>query len=57
MTSKIIKVKDWSELPEILKPGTYYIDGVKVTVRKPVEKEEVMMFTHGVKKLADKYYG
>ena len=54
--TRIVRARSWSELPEILEPGVYYVNGTKIVIRETVEKDEVMMFTRGVKKLADKYY-
>ncbi len=55
--ARVVKVKSWNELPDILEPGEYKIDGVILKVREPTEKEELMMFVRGVKKLADEEYG
>ena len=55
--ARVVKARSWNELPEILEPGEYHVDGVRITIREPVEKDEVMMFVRGVKRLADKYYG
>ncbi|MEB3779112.1 MAG: hypothetical protein GSR85_02610 [Desulfurococcales archaeon] len=54
---KVVKAKSWDELPEILEPGEYHVGDIKIIVRESVEKDEVVMFTRGVKKLADRYYG
>ena len=56
MAEKIVRVKSWDELPEVLEPGEYKVNGVIIRVREPTEKEELMMFVRGVKKLADEAY-
>ncbi len=54
---RVVRAKSWSELPEILEPGTYYVDGSKFVIHEPVEKEFWMMAVKGVKRLAKRYYG
>ena len=31
--------RSWSELPEVLEPGVYIVDGRRLTVREPVGRE------------------
>jgi hypothetical protein len=38
---KIIKVKSWDELPEVLEPGIYNVAGVTFTIKEPIPREEV----------------
>ncbi len=40
--TKVIRVKSWNELPDILKPGTYVIKGRRVRVYREVDKETLM---------------
>ena len=57
LAGKVIIVSNWKDLPDVVKPGVYKVDGVTIRVREPTEKEELVMFVKGVKKLADEYYG
>lgn len=36
---RIIKARSWSELPEVLEPGVYIVDGRRLTVREPVGRD------------------
>jgi hypothetical protein len=36
--TRVVRGKNWSELPEVLKPKVYYVDGEKFVVYKPVGK-------------------
>ncbi len=38
---RVVRVKSWSELPEILEPGEYYINGRKYTIKATVSKKAV----------------
>ncbi|MEB3789556.1 MAG: hypothetical protein GSR72_06660 [Desulfurococcales archaeon] len=55
--SKIIVAKNWKDLPEILRPGEYYVDGERFVVETPVEKEFMKMAVSGVKEMHKRYYG
>jgi len=37
---KVVKVKSWAELPEILEPGIYNVGGVTFTIKEPIPREE-----------------
>ena len=39
---KVVKVKSWDELPEILEPGVYNVNGETITVEEDVSKEVVI---------------
>jgi len=54
---RVVRAESWSDLPEVLEPGTYYVDGEKFTVVEPVEKEFMRMAIPGIKKLHTRYYG
>ena len=56
MAGKVIVVSGWKNLPDVVRPGVYKVDGVIIRVREPTEKEELFMFVKGVEKLADEYY-
>ncbi len=56
MKTKVIKVKSWSELPEVLKPGVYVVDGKRFIVKKTVEREFMRVAIEGIEELADNYY-
>ncbi len=51
-----IRVKSWRELPRILKPGVYIVNGEKFVVKEPVEKEVMKSFMDTVKKIDREYY-
>ena len=40
--ARIIRVSGWSELPDVLEPGIYYIDGHKYTIKARVSKKAVL---------------
>jgi len=54
--AKSTRARTWEELPEILQPGTYYVNGVKLEIREPITKEEARMAATGIKRLANRYY-
>ena len=37
--ARVVKVKTWDDLPEVLEPGVYIVGGRKLTVREPVGKD------------------
>ena len=55
--TRVVRAKSWSELPEILEPGVYEVDGEKFTVTEPVEREFMFMAISGIKRLHKRYYG
>ena len=55
--TKVIKAKSWDELPEILEPGEYYVDGEKFTIVEPVERDVWRQVIKGIKRLHKRYYG
>ncbi|MEB2836653.1 MAG: hypothetical protein GSR80_001014 [Desulfurococcales archaeon] len=40
--ARVVRVKSWSELPEVLEPGVYYVDGRKYTIRVRVSRKAVV---------------
>ncbi|MEB3780303.1 MAG: hypothetical protein GSR85_08765 [Desulfurococcales archaeon] len=54
---KVVKAKSWDELPDILEPGEYNVDGEKFVVYEPVEKEFMLMSIRGIKEMHKRYYG
>ena len=38
---RVVKVKTWNELPEILEPGVYYINGERITVKERVSRDSL----------------
>ncbi len=38
---KVIRVKSWDELPEVLKPGVYIVNGKRIEVYEPVHRENL----------------
>jgi hypothetical protein len=53
----VVRARSWSELPETLKPGVYYVAGERFTVYEAVEKEFMQRVIKGVKEMHRKYYG
>jgi len=53
---KIVRARSWSELPEVLEPGEYRIDGVILRLDEPLEKEDAMELVSLVKRVDKKYY-
>ena len=39
---KVVKVKSWDELPDILEPGVYNVNGETITIEEDVPKEVVI---------------
>ena len=54
---RIIQVKNWSDLPEILEPGTYKINGATLKLKEPIYKDEAKELVSLVKRIDKKYYG
>ncbi|MCE4599502.1 MAG: hypothetical protein F7C81_04825 [Desulfurococcales archaeon] len=54
---KVIRARSWDELPDILEPGEYRIDGVTLRLKEPLEKEDAMELVSLVKRVDKKYYG
>ena len=53
---RIIRVRSWSELPEVLEPGIYKIDGATLKLREPLEKSVAKELVSFVKRIHKKYY-
>ena len=54
---RVVRVRSWSELPDILEPGEYHVDGEKFVVYEPVERDFMKMAIRGIKKMHRRYYG
>ena len=54
---RVIRVKSWSELPDILEPGIYKIDGATLKLKEPLDKDEARELVSLVKRIDKKYYG
>ena len=52
---KVIRAREWRELPEILEPGVYYVRGVKFTVCEPLPREAMRQTIRGIMMLEKKY--
>ena len=39
---KVVRARSWSELPEVLEPGVYYVNGVRHTIEARVRKEDLL---------------
>ncbi len=55
--TRVIKARSWDELPEILEPGEYYVDGERFTIVEPVERDVWLQVIKGIKRLHKRYYG
>lgn len=55
--TRIVEVKSWDELPRVLEPGEYRIDGAVLRLREPIEKDEAKELVSLVKRVDRKYYG
>ncbi|NPA05738.1 MAG: hypothetical protein GXO09_06570 [Crenarchaeota archaeon] len=53
---KIIRAKSWDELPEILEPGEYEVNGERFRIMEPVERDTWHKIIKGIKKLHARYY-
>lgn len=40
--TRIVRARSWSELPETLEPGVYYVNGEKHTIKARVRKEDLL---------------
>ena len=49
-------VRSWSELPEVLEPGEYHVDGERFVIYEPIERDVWRGVVAGIKKLHRKYY-
>ena len=54
---RVTRVKSWSELPDILEPGIYKIDGATLKLKEPLDKDEARELISLVKRIDKKYYG
>ena len=36
--ARVVRARSWDELPEVLEPGTYYINGEGIEAWEPVSK-------------------
>ena len=52
---RIIKVRSWSELPEILEPGVYIINGDRIVVRETVSRDALKRTVAIMKRRGGKY--
>ena len=53
--ARIIRARSWSEIPEILEPGTRYeIDGVIIKPRVKMSKAEAKAIARGIKEMASR---
>lgn len=52
---KVVRVRSWDELPEVLEPGVYEIDGARITLREPLPREVVQRSYKLARRLAKKY--
>ena len=55
-TKTMVKVyKSVEELPELLEPGRYIVEGVEITVYEPTGREELVYQLRKIRKLVEKY--
>ena len=53
---RVVAVRSWDELPDVLLPGRYCVGDVVVEVRECVSKDEAVMVVEGIKCLEREYY-
>ncbi len=39
--TRVVEVRSWSELPEVLEPGIYIVDGERFVVRERVSRDSL----------------
>ncbi len=39
---RVVRVESWSEIPEVLEPGVYIVNGERHTIRARVLKEDLL---------------
>ena len=54
--ARVVRVRSWSELPDILEPGEYVVDGATLRLKEPLEKEDAKELVSLVKRIDKKYY-
>ena len=53
---KVVRVRSWSELPEVLEPGVYVVGGRCFVVVERVEREVMEVFMGFVARIHGRYY-
>ena len=53
---RVVKVRSWRDLPEVLKPGVYIVDGVRIKVYEEEDRDFIRMAVRGIKELHREYY-
>ncbi len=51
-----MRVESWDELPHILRPGVYIVNGEKFIVKEMVERDVMRSFMRMVKRIDKEYY-
>ena len=52
---RVVRARSWDELPEVLEPGVYIVNGRRHTVLEPIEKELLLKIIRRVSKLKGKF--
>lgn len=47
--ARVVRVKSFKELPEVVRPGTYVINGVRVEVVRSLSRDGLRMLVRGVR--------
>ncbi len=54
--SRVVRVRSWDELPEVLKPGVYEVGGVRFRVYEEEDRDFIRMSIESIKELHREYY-
>ena len=52
---RVVKVKSFKELPEVVRPGTYVINGSKVVVEEPIRRSTLKVLVKYGRYFSRKY--
>ena len=55
--TRVVRAKSWEELPEVLEPGVYEVNGEMFTIVEPIERDIWRQIVKGIKRLHRRYYG
>ncbi len=55
--TRIVRVKSWADLPEVLEPGEYHVGGERFVIYEPIERDVWLRIVKGIREMHRKYYG